>query len=227
VTGQKIWTSFAQHCDYGEVLIRTDPAAGAKHRGLTLLVVDMHSPGVEIRPIRQIDGNPEFCEVFFDEVIVPVENVLGDVDKGWSVALSTLAVERGPAVLDMRLASVTLTDELIGLARRSGTIDDPGIAMRLAQLRSDAAAVRAMAYQQVSDAVPGTPPGPETTAIRAFHVELEQRVARMGVDLLGPAALESSRWTSHWLRQFMSTIGGGTKDVQKNIIGERVLGLPR
>ena len=227
VTGQKIWTSFAQFCDYGEVLVRTDATADRKHRGLTLLIVDMSLPGIDIRPIRQIDGNPEFCEVFFDEVRMPMSAVLGQVDDGWNVAVSTLAVERGPAVLDMRLASIVLTDELVAEARRLGRLDDREIAGRLAQLRADAAAVRAMAYQQVSTAVPGSTPGPETTAIRTFHVELEQRVARMGVDLLGTDSLRSSAWTDLWLRQFMSTIGGGTKDVQKNIIGERVLGLPR
>ena len=227
VTGQKIWTSFAQWADYGEVLVRTSPPAQRKHDGLTLLIVDMASPGIDVRPIHQIDGNPEFCEVFFDEVRVPVTNVLGSIGDGWRAALSTLAVERGPAVLDMRLASILHTDEMIAEAKRRDLLGNRLVASRLAKLRADAAAVRAMAYQQVSDATPGSPPGPETTAIRAFHVQLEQRVARMGVDLVGSESLAAGARTDLWLRQFMSTIGGGTIDVQKNIIGERVLGLPR
>ena len=230
VTGQKVWTSFAQHSDWGELLVRTDPDGG-KHRGLTLLAVDMHSPGIDVRPITQIDGNPEFCEVFLDEVRVPQANVIGSVGQGWTAALATLAVERGPAVLDMRLASITLTDELVAEARRLGRIDgalDGGdLAERLAQARAEAAANRAMAWLQVSNARPGEMPGPETTGIRTFHTELEQRIARLAIDLLGPDALADGRWSRHWLRQMMATIGGGTKDVQKNIIGERVLGLPR
>lgn len=227
VSGQKIWTSFAQWADYGEVLVRTDSDTSSKHRGLTLLIVDMSSPGVEVRPIRQIDGNPEFCEVFFDEVRVPVADVLGEINNGWHAAMSTLAVERGPAVLDMRLASIIHSDAMIAEARERGLLEDRRIASRLARLRADGAAVRAMAYQQVSDATPGARPGPETTAIRAFHVQLEQRIARMGVDLLGAESLQSGEAADLWLRQFMSTIGGGTIDVQKNVIGERVLGLPR
>lgn len=226
VTGHKIWTSFAQHCDYGEVLVRTDPSQ-PRHKGLTLLIMDMHAPGVDVRPIRQIDGNPEFCEVFFDEVRVPVDHVIGEIGDGWTSALATLAVERGPAVLDMRLASITIVDDLLAEARRRGIDDDDALMDRLAVARSEAAANRAMAYLQVSTATEGEPPAPETTAIRTFHVELEQRIARLAVDICGPEGVASSPWTQLWLRQFMSTIGGGTKDVQKNIIGERVLGLPR
>jgi alkylation response protein AidB-like acyl-CoA dehydrogenase len=226
ISGSKIWTSFAQFSDYSEVLVRTDPSA-TKHAGLTLLVVDMHSAGIEIRPIEQIDGTSEFCEVFFDRVRVPLENVLGQVNRGWQVAMSTLAVERGPAVLDMRLESIHLTDRLVAEAKRLGLLEDGAILEQLARVRAQAAANRAMAYYQVSTAKEGAEPGPETTGIRTFHVELEQRIAQLAIDMTARSSVRSSEWTDLWLRQFQSRIGGGTTDIQKNIIGERVLGLPR
>lgn len=224
ITGQKIWTSFAQFADFSEVLVRTNDEG--RHRGLTVVIVDMTSPGIDVRPLRQLDGTPEFCEVFFDNVRVPLENVIGERDNGWAVARATLSVERGPANLDMRLASLGYADELVTMCDEIG-IEDDGLLARLADVRADAAAVRAMAYLQAASACPGSAPGPETTAVRTFHVLLEQRVAQIALDLLGHEALATSRWSLHWLRQFMSTIGGGTTDIQRNIIAEQVMGIPR
>jgi alkylation response protein AidB-like acyl-CoA dehydrogenase len=226
VRGQKIWTSFAQFSDYAEALIRTEPDS-ERHRGLSLVIVDMHAPGVEVRPIEQIDGNREFCEVFFDDVRVPLHTVVGELGAGWEVALSTLALERGPAVFDLRLASVLWTDRLVAEVRARGLEGDTALTERLAFARASAAANRALAYYHVAGSGPDARPGPETTAVRAFHVELEQEVARLGIDVTGSDALEWTAWSQNWLHQFMATIAGGTIDVQRNIIGERVMGLPR
>jgi alkylation response protein AidB-like acyl-CoA dehydrogenase len=226
ITGQKIWTSFGQWCDYGELLVRTDPDV-PKHKGITWVIMDMHLPGVDIRPIRAIDEYPHNCEVFYDEVRVPLANVVDKVNNGWSVALSTLAAERGPGFLDSRLAQIVLVDELIEHARSTGQLKDEALADRLAEARAMAAALRSMAYYQVSTAKKGEMPGSETTAIRTFFVELEMVIGRLAVDVLGPKALEWQPWTEHWLAEFAGPIAGGTKDIQKNIIGERVLGLPR
>ncbi|MGW4125851.1 acyl-CoA dehydrogenase family protein [Nocardia sp. NPDC004711] len=226
ISGQKIWTSYGQYCDYGELLVRTDPDA-PKHKGITWVIMDMSLPGVDIRPITSIDGFPHNCEVFYNEVRVPLANVVGGLNDGWNVAMSTLAAERGPGFLDRRLALIRTVDDLIEVARDKGLLADSEVYRRLAEARAVAAAIRTMAYFQMSSAAEGARPGPETTAIRTFLVESRVEVARLAMDILGPAALVNGRWSSHWLEEFASPIAGGTKDIQKNIIGERVLGLPR
>jgi alkylation response protein AidB-like acyl-CoA dehydrogenase len=226
ITGAKTWTSYGELCDYGELLVRTDPDA-PKHRGITWVVMDMRLPGVDIRPIRAMDGYPHNCEVFYDEVRVPLTNVVDKVNNGWSVALSTLAAERGPGFLDMRLKEIAFVDELIDHARMTGQLADHALYDRLAQARAMASALRSMAYYQVSTARKGEMPSAETTATRTFHVQLEVTVGRLAVDILGAKALEWTPWGQDWLRRFSAPIAGGTTDIQKNIIGERVLGLPR
>lgn len=226
VTGSKIWTSHAELCDFGELLVRTDPEAG-KHKGITWMVMDMSAPGIDIRPIAAIDGYPHNCEVFFDEVRIPLANVVGGVNNGWNVALSTLAAERGTGFLDERLEQIVLVDELIAYARETGQIADEALADRLAEARALTSALRSMAYYQVSKIGAGILPGAETTAVRAFQVQIEILTARLAIDLLGARALEWTPWTRRWLRDFRAPIGGGTKDVLRNVIGERVLGLPR
>ncbi|MEU9272613.1 acyl-CoA dehydrogenase family protein [Streptomyces sp. NPDC048251] len=226
ITGSKIWTSYAQWCDYGELLVRTDPDA-SKHKGLTWLIMDMRLPGVDIRPITSIDGWPHNCEVFYDEVRVPLTSVVDRIDNGWSVAMSTLAAERGPGFLDQRLELIVMVDELIDHARGTGLLRDDAVADRLADARAAAAALRSMAYYQVSTAKKGESPGAETTAIRAFTVQLQEQLTRLAIDILGAGALEWHPWTRRWLVDFAAPIAGGTKDILKNIIGERVQGLPR
>ena len=226
ITGSKTWTSYAQWCDYCELLVRTDPAA-PKHKGLTWLVMDMHLPGVDVRPIVGLDGFPHFCEVFFDDVRVPLSNVVDKVNNGWSVAMSTLAAERGPAFLSLRLHEIVFVDELIDYARDRGLLKDQALADRLAQARALVATLRSMTYYQVSTARKGEMPTAESTAIRTFFVQVEQVVGRLAVDMLGVDALGWNPWTEQWLTNFSRPIGGGTTDIQKNILGERVLGLPR
>ena len=226
ITGSKIWTSYAEWCDYGQLLVRTDPDA-PKHKGITWVIMDMRVPGVDIRPIQCIDGYPHYCEVFYDEARIPLANVVDKINNGWSVAMSTLAAERGPAFLDGRLKEIVFVDELIEHARATGKLKDGALYERLAQARAMASALRSTAYYQVSHAKKGDTPRPETTATRAFSAQLEVLIGRLAIDILGPQALQWTAWGKDWLRRFSATIGGGTKDIQKNIIGERVLGLPR
>lgn len=226
VTGQKIWTTWGHWADYGELLVRTE-SQGSRHGGLTWVVVDMHSPGVDIREIPQIDLQAEFCEVFYDDVRIPLDAVVGGIGNGWSVAMSTLGAERGTAFLNSRLADIRLVDDLIEHARARDLLANEAVAERLAVLRAEATAIRSMAYLQVSSARPDGTPGPESTAVRTFYVQLQQRIARAAIDLLGQDAIAWNPWVQHWLTEFAATIAGGTKDIQKNIIGERVLGLPR
>jgi alkylation response protein AidB-like acyl-CoA dehydrogenase len=226
VTGSKIWTSYGEWCDYGELLVRTDPAV-PKHRGLTWVIADMHTPGITVRPITSIDQFPHNCEVFYDEVRIPRSNIVGAVNDGWNVAMSTLAAERGTGFLYRRLGEIVFVDELIEYARQSGKLKDEALYERLGYARAMAAALRSTAYYQASAEKKGERPGAETTATRTFSAQLELIVGRLAVDILGPDALAWSSWSEDWLRRFSAPIGGGTTDIHKNIIGERVLGLPR
>jgi alkylation response protein AidB-like acyl-CoA dehydrogenase len=226
VTGQKVWTSYGNVADYQEMLVRTDPDA-PKHKGITWVICDMHAPGIEVRPIRTIDGEAHFTEIFYDSVRIPLSNVVDEINNGWSVAMSTLAIERGPVALDYQLQTVQVVEDLVELAKERGMLGDEELARRLAGIRAEASALRAMTYVGVSQATPGQAPPPISTAVRTFWAQLRQDLARLMLDMLGPAGLEASVWTTYWLTAFSATIAGGTKDIQKNIIGERVLGLPR
>ena len=226
VSGQKIWTSSAQWSDYCELLVRTDDT-GSKHQGISWVIMDMHSDGVNVRPIIDISGFPHNCEVFFDEVRVPLANVVGEVNHGWAVAMSTLTAERGLGFLDQRLALIGIVDDLLAYARQSGQLGDDAIADRLARARALATAVRSMAYHQVAAAEAGLALGPEAATIRTYFIDLQTTVARLAVDVLGVNALGWEPWTRYWLEKFSGPISSGTRDIQRNVIGERLLGLPR
>jgi alkylation response protein AidB-like acyl-CoA dehydrogenase len=237
VTGQKVWTSLAHRADWCILLCRTDPDA-RKHLGISYLLVDMKSPGITVRPLVQITGDAEFNEVFFDEVRVPKTNLVGRLHQGWQVAMTTLAFER------VGLGNVYQFDrlirELIALARsrRIGghpAIEHGSIRQRLAALAIEAQALRYTQYRHVSRRVRGEP-GPEASVAKLFGTELNLRIMRLASDLLGPEGLverargatdESSKWLRRILAARAFTIGGGTSEVQRNIIGERALRLPR
>ena len=237
VTGQKVWTSLAHRADWCILLCRTDPDA-RKHLGISYLLVDMRSPGITVRPLVQITGDAEFNEVFFDEVRVPKTNLVGKLHQGWQVAMTTLAFER------VGLGNVYQFDrlirELIALARSRQVdgrpaIDHGGVRQRLAALVIEAQALRYTQYRHVSRRVRGEP-GPEASVAKLFGTELNLRIMRLASDLLGPEGLverargatdESSKWLRRILAARAFTIGGGTSEVQRNIIGERALRLPR
>jgi alkylation response protein AidB-like acyl-CoA dehydrogenase len=226
VTGQKVWTSYADVADYQELLVRSDPEA-PRHKGITWVICDMHAPGIEVRPIRTIDGISHFCEVFYDNVRLPLSNVVGEINDGWSVAMSTLTIERGPSSLDYQLKTIRVVEDLVDLAREKGLLGDEALAYRLARVRASASALRSMTYLGVAETQPGQLAPPMGAAVRPFWSELQQEVARLSLDVLGTDGLHSSQWTTDWLTSFSATIAGGTKDIQKNVLGERVLGLPR
>ena len=226
VNGQKVWTSYAHLADFQELLVRTDPEA-PKHKGITWVVCDMHSPGIDVRPIRTIDGGAHFSEIFYEDVRIPIANVVDSINQGWSVAMSTLAIERGPAALDYQLGTLRDIDRLVALAKDRQLLRNEELAMRLAALRAEGAALRSMTYLSVAESKSGDAPSPMTTAVRTFWGELQHKVGRLAIDVLGPDSLELGTWSRYWLTQFSAGIAGGTKDIQKNIIGERALGLPR
>ena len=238
VSGQKIWTSFGNVAEFQELLVRTDPEA-PRHRGISWVICAMDSPGIDIRPITTLTGDQHFCEVFYDEVRISLRNVVGQLHDGWRVAMATLGFERGTAFLSEQIRLARRLEDLAALARtvpgpRAGrAIDDDEIGRRLALARAEVEALRAMTYRSVSLAVRTGVPGAEASIIRLFFSELVQRIDLLALDILGPAAVErcegspAARWADSYLAGLSQTIGGGTKDIQRNIIGDRVLGLPR
>jgi alkylation response protein AidB-like acyl-CoA dehydrogenase len=239
VNGQKIWTSYAHVADLQELLVRTDTEA-PKHKGITWVICDMSTPGIEVREIETMSHVTDFCEVFYDDVRIPLTNVVGEINDGWRVAMSTLSFERGTAFMADQVELAAVVEDLIAEAGRRGgpggrvrAIDDDEIARRLATVRAEVAALRAMTIAGISRTRRSGVPGPEASMIRLFHGELHQRVYQLALDVIGSDALEltavdgSGAWTGPYLQSFAYTIGGGTSDIQRNIIGERVLGLPR
>ena len=235
VTGQKIWTSFAQHARYQELLVRTDPAA-PRHKGLTWVICDMQLPGITVRPILSMAGEYHCNEVFYDAVRIPLANVVGRINDGWSVAMCTLGLERGQSFIARQIALEFRMRKLVALARVTpgplggSMLDDGALAERLARLQAEVAALKATTYVAVSTAEHGAAPGPEGAMIALQYSELAQRVMRTAMDVLGPAGLvleSHDDWNWEFLNSFKYTITGGTAEIRRNIIAEQVLGLPK
>ena len=240
VNGQKIWTSLAHLADWCMLVVRTDPDA-PKHRGLSYLLVDMHSSGVTVRPLRQMTGESEFNEVFFEDVHVPRENLLGRLNDGWRVATTTLMNERGTMALASVMRYRIVFDEIADLARstiRNGepATKDPVIRQQLAQFYVELEMMRFSSYRTFSKILKGGDPGPEGSVSKLAWSELNQRMQEFVIALEGPAsqlvrgspyAVQGGRWQYHFMRSRANTIEGGTSEIQRNIIAERVLGLPK
>ncbi|MGW4338460.1 acyl-CoA dehydrogenase family protein [Rhodococcus koreensis] len=238
VSGQKVWSSYADIADFHFCLFRTNPDA-PKREGLSWVLVPLDTPGIEVRRIKTLARNHHFCEVFYDNVRVPLDNVVGGVDNGWTVAMNTLGFERGSAFLTEQLELSMTLDELIALCRarpsRSGhgsAFDDESVAAELAELRASVTALRAMSYRTVSKSAHGELPGPEGSIIRLYFAELRQQLATLAMRVLDTDGLEftpywESGWSGQWLWDFARTVGAGTSEIQRNIIGDRFLGLPR
>ncbi len=238
VNGQKVWSSFAHIADWCILLARSDPGA-ARHQGLTYLIVDMHSPGVDVRPLRQLTGDPEFNEIFFTDVRVPAANVLGTVGSGWQVAMTTLLHERGTLGFALTARLEVLLRQLIQLARTpdaSGRrpADDPFVRDRIAQQWTELQGLRYTNYRALTALVRTGVPGPEGSIAKLRWSESNQRLGKLALELLGPAAQldgEGAVWDGWWqyqqLRSRGNTIEAGTSEILRNIIAERVLGLPR
>jgi alkylation response protein AidB-like acyl-CoA dehydrogenase len=213
VNGQKIWNTRAQHADMCELLVRTDPSD--RYGGLTYLIADMRTAGITVRPITAITGRPEFCEVFFDDARIPLDNVLGQVGEGWKVATTTLLFER----------STAFAATVIGLQRIVGELaathsDDPVLMDHLRDLADDVFAARALLYKSVSEQQHGDEPGPASSALKLIATELNHSIRKFAV-------LRDLDVNEDYFESFGLRIGGGTSEVQRNIIAERILGLPR
>ena len=230
INGQKVWTSSAHVADWGMLLARTDWDA-PKHRGITYFMVDMRSPGIEVRPLEQATGGAEFNEVFLTDVRIPVENVVGGVNNGWAVAMTTLTSERA----GIASSHGDGFRNVLELARRYGRTDDPIMRQKLAELFTAYEISRFVGYRTQTAASKGVAPGPEVSTMKiaisnrlAFQGDLVEEI--MGADgmMWGADAVADGYWQSMvFMGQWMARIGGGTEDVQRNIVGERVLGLPR
>jgi len=220
-----VWTSGAQYSDIGEIICRTDPDQ-PKHKGLTGFVVDMHAPGVEVRPLRQITGEAEFNEIFFSDVEVPVENRLGEEGEGWQVAMTTLLHER--ATLGFALTATL--DALFGrlLEETRGREPEPHVREALAREWIELQALRFTNYRALATYERTGVPGPEGSGVKLRWSEANQRLTKLARELRGPDGILDDGWWNHQqLRSRGNTIEAGTSEVLRNIIAERVLGLPR
>lgn len=220
INGQKIWSSYADIADYQELLVRSDPRS-QRHSGLSWVICDMCSPGITVRPIRNMAGATHFAEVFYDNVRVPLANVVGALHDGWNVAMTTLGFERKTAAMGLQLELSVKVEKLIAIARpRPGS----ALAEKLGILRAEVAGLRALTwrtqFREPATAFDGS-------LVRLTFAELSQRLHRIAMDILGPGMLEQGGWTHDYLESYSETIAGGTAEIQRNIIGERILGLPR
>src|SRR5688500_7657144 len=227
VNGQKVWSSFAHIADWCIVVTRSDPES-QRHAGLTYLLVDMHAPGVDVRPLRQITGEAEFNEIFFSDVEVPVENVLDEVGNGWAVAMTTLLHERGTLGFALTAALEAQIQKLVALAKERGAteIQRDAIAREWIGLQ----AVRYTNYRALTTLMKTGIPGPEGSGSKLWWSEANQRVTKLALELLGPEAQVTDGdgyWQHQQLRSRGNTIEAGTSEILRNIIAERVLGLPR
>lgn len=235
VDGQKVWTSAADIADILFTLVRTGPPeSGAK--GISYLLVDAHAPGVTVRPLRDLTGDAQFCEVFFDGVRVPVANRIGEENGGWPLVRTSLGHERAAGAMNQAALYRRVLDELIELARRRGATADPLVRDRLADLEMRVRIMRYTGTRTIADIMAKGEPGPASSTSRLFIATFEQDLHEFAVELLGahgvlgrhdPHAVERGRWVWGFLRTRASTIGAGTAEIQRNTIAEKLLGLPR
>jgi alkylation response protein AidB-like acyl-CoA dehydrogenase len=240
VTGSKIWTSFASVADYCELLVRTG-TPDSRHRGITWLILPMDSAGVEIRPLTTIAGSTEFAELFLDEVRVPVDLRVGDENDGWRVTMVTLSFERGTAFVGDLLEAIELLSASVALAERTGAWEDPGIRRQAGHLRAELDALWALTRRNVSQAARTGVPGMGGTFFKLAYSETRSKLGEFSLALLGRAGLAADdiEGTDHggvlpaetmvadWLRGISLTIAAGTSQIQRNIVAERILGLPK
>jgi alkylation response protein AidB-like acyl-CoA dehydrogenase len=240
INGQKVWTSLAHISDWMMLLARTDPSA-PKHKGITYFLLDMHAPGVTVKPLKQLTGDAEFNEVYFDNVRVHESQILGGLNNGWAVGLTTLMYERLALGFGLQVRLRIALDGLVDLARRSTkngvpATRDPVTRQKLAQMWIDTEVFKYTGARAITKLLKGELPGPEASSGKMMWVEGHQRVQEMAMELQGPYAqlmsgsrwaVENGLWQYGFLRSRANSIEGGTTEIQKNIIGERVLGLPK
>jgi alkylation response protein AidB-like acyl-CoA dehydrogenase len=240
INGQKVWTSLAHIADWMMLLARTDPDA-PKHKGITYFLLDMKAPGVTVKPLTQITGDPEFNEVFFDNVRVHESQVLGGVNNGWTVGLATLMYERLALGFGLQVRLRIAMDGLVEMARRMekhgrAVTKDPVMRQKIAQLWIETECLKYTGARAVTRLLRGEVPGPEASTGKLTWVDTHQRMQELAMEIQGPYsqltkgsdwAVEGAFWQYTFLRSRANSIEGGTTEVQKNIVGERVLGLPK
>ena len=227
VTGQKVWTSAAQYSKWCMLVARTDVEA-PKHKGLTYFLMDMEQDEVQVRPLRQITGEAEFNELFIENGRIPDENVVGGVGDGWKVALTTLMNERAGLGFTLQIRLRQILDDVIAAAAERELLDDPRYADELAELHARCEAIRLMAWKGLTDTERYGQPGPEGSLVKWLWSDTNQRVTQLAADVVGPEALTAGTlWSYELLRARGNSIEGGTTEILKNIVAERVLGLPR
>ena len=239
LSGQKTWVSWGQYARWCGVLARTEET-GPKHRGISMLIVDMRSPGVELRPMTQITGHAEFCELFLNDVVVPKENLLSARGDGWKIAMYTLGHERGTAALPRQVKLRTWLDRLVREADRRELdgrrlLADPEAQRALAQAFIGIEVLRHHAYRTVGEFLNGGAVGPDSSSVKLLMAEAEQRLAATALDVLGPTlqhadpaeAAENAFWNETYLYSRAASVYGGTQQIQRNIIADRILALPQ
>jgi alkylation response protein AidB-like acyl-CoA dehydrogenase len=236
VNGQKVWSSHARWADWGIGLVRTDPTAPA-HKGISMLAIPMTAKGVDVRPLRQITADSEFSEVFLDDVEVPVENLIGPEHEGWRVANTTLANERGATFIwKQQVLCQEAIDCLTRACSRRGVVDDPVVRQLLAQAWIEVEIFRLHNARTLMRLSRGEALGAETSVVKLWWAGVSQRLYETATDVLGPVALltfedahaiDGGRWAHELLATRANSIQGGTSEIQRNVMGERLLGLPR
>ena len=240
VTGQKVWTSLARYANWCLLLVRTNPDV-PKHQGLSCLLVDMKSPGITIQPLRTLTGESEFNEVFFEDVKVPKAQLLGEQDQGWRVIITSLMFERQGLGFYFTFDHKRAAHELVRLARQATRYGqplrtDPQIRQKMAQAYIDAEVLKLNNYRALTRLLQGNPPGPEGSLAKLYWAESNQRLQELAVELQGPygqlsagaeTAGEGPYWRYGFLRSRANSIEGGTSEILRNILAERVLGLPK
>jgi alkylation response protein AidB-like acyl-CoA dehydrogenase len=235
VNGQKLWSSAADVADVLFTLVRTGPA-DSRQDGISFLLIDLHGPGATVRPLRDMTGNSGFSEIFLDDVVVPVENRIGDENHGWAVTRTSLGHERASGAMNQAAMYRRVVDELFALARETGVAADSVMRQRLADTECRVRIMALNAMRTISDIINLGEPGPASSVSRLFNSTFEQELHDLAVDIVGargvldrrePANVQRGRWTWGFLRTRASTIGAGTAEIQRNTIAERVLGLPR
>jgi alkylation response protein AidB-like acyl-CoA dehydrogenase len=227
VTGQKVWTTFAHEAKYCMLVARTDFDA-PKHKGLTYFIMDMEQEAVQVRPLRQITGEAEFNELFIEEARIPDENVIGGVGNGWMVAITTLMHERAGLGFGSAIQLKIALGELMELARERGVDEDPVIRQKIAQLVIEAECLRLTASRGLTQQMKTGIPGPEGSLVKWQWSDTNQAMTELAMEIMGAdAPVMDDRWTYRFLRARANSIEGGTTEILRNIVAERVLGLPR
>jgi alkylation response protein AidB-like acyl-CoA dehydrogenase len=228
VTGQKVWTSLAHQCQWGLATVRTDPDA-PKHAGVTMVAIDMNAPGVTVNPLKDITGRAHFNEVFFDDVFVPDSDVVGDVNRGWLVARATLGNERISIGGGSGGATGFSADDLIKLLDSTPAATVATYVRQAGEVIAESHTLRLLNLRRVTRAIAGAEPGPEGNVTKLLVAEAGQRMTELGLQLAGSAAVvgQTPRLTNAYLGNRAMTIAGGTSEITRNTIAERILGLPR